>query len=154
MALLIGPFQFVGSLRRAAPALHRWLGRIYLGIGVLVGGLAGLYMAQHAFGGIVSRLGFASLALGWLYTGLNAWLAIRARDIAAHREWMIRNFALTFAAVTLRLQVPIWVNLLGTDYTGVLPIIAWACWVPNLIVAEWLIARRRSIPVPQTARHA
>lgn len=48
-------------------------------------------------------LGLAGLALAWLYTGLRAYLAIRARDIAAHRCWMVRNFALAFASVTLRL---------------------------------------------------
>jgi hypothetical protein len=140
LALLIGPFQFVARLRRAAPGVHRWLGRIYLGAGVLVGGLAGLYMATHAFGGIFSRLGFACLALGWLYTGSRAWLAIRARNVAAHREWMIRNFALTFAAVTLRLYVPIAI-LSGVDFAAAYAVIAWLCWVPNLLVAQWLISR-------------
>jgi uncharacterized membrane protein len=143
LALLIGPFQFLARLRRALPALHRWLGRIYLGIGVLIGGVAGLYMAQHAFGGIVSRLGFASLALLWLYTGLKAWLAIRARDIAAHREWMIRNFALTFAAVTLRLYVPVAI-LSGLDFASAYAVIAWLCWVPNLIFAQWIVSRTAS----------
>jgi hypothetical protein len=44
-------------------------------------------MAAHAFGGPAARLGFACLALAWLYTGAQAYLAIRARDIAAHRRW-------------------------------------------------------------------
>lgn len=143
LALLIGPFQFVGRLRRSAPALHRWLGRIYLGLGVLIGGAAGLFMAQHAFGGLVARLGFASLALCWLYTGLKAWLAIRARDIGAHREWMIRNFALTFAAVTLRLYVPV-ALMSGLDFASAYAVIAWLCWVPNLIVAQWIVSRTAS----------
>ena len=54
---------------------------------------------------------------------------------------MTRSYALAFAAVTLRLQVPILVTTLHTDYTGVVPVIAWSCWLPNLIVAEWLIWR-------------
>ncbi|MGH8618966.1 MAG: DUF2306 domain-containing protein [Burkholderiales bacterium] len=139
VALTLGPFQFSTTLRARHPALHRWSGRLYLGVGVLVGGLAGLYMAVHAYGGTVARLGFACLALGWLYTGLRAYRAIRARDIAAHRRWMVRNFALTFAAVTLRLWLPASVAS-GIAFELAYPVIAWLCWVPNLLVAElWLV---------------
>jgi uncharacterized membrane protein len=143
VALLFGPFQFRTRLRAARPELHRWMGRIYLGVGVLAGGLAGLYMATLAFGGPAARLGFGCLALAWLYTGLRAYASIRARDVAAHRRWMVRNFALTFAAVMLRLYLP------GTLASGIsmeaaYPVIAWLCWVPNLAVAEWLLRAPRA----------
>jgi hypothetical protein len=140
VALLIGPFQFLVSVRAARPALHRWMGLLYLGVGVLVGGLAGLYMAFHAFGGLASRLGFGCLALGWLYTGWRAYAAIRARDVVSHQRWMVRNFALTFAPVTLRLWVPGSVAS-GLPFELVYPVVAWLCWVPNVLVAEWLLAR-------------
>jgi len=143
VALTLGPFQFSAALRARHPALHRWLGRLYLGVGVLIGGLAGLYMAAHAFGGAVARLGFASLALIWLYTGLRAYVAIRARDIAAHRRWMVRNFALTFAAVTLRLWLPASVAS-GVVFELAYPVIAWLCWVPNLVIAEVAFNRTRT----------
>ena len=136
-ALALGPFQFSAGLRARRPVLHRWCGRLYLGLGVLVGGMAGLYLAMYAFGGLVGRLGFACLALAWLYTGLRAFLAIRARDIAAHRRWMVRNFALTFAAVTLRLWLPAAV-ISGAPFAPAYAVIAWLCWVPNLVLAEWL----------------
>jgi hypothetical protein len=50
---------------------------------------------------------------------------------------MIRNFALTFAAVTLRLYLPP-VLIVGLPFAMSYAIIAWLCWVPNLLVAEWL----------------
>jgi hypothetical protein len=103
----------------------------------LVGGLAGLFMASHAFGGLAARLGFSCLALGWLYTGSRAYLAIRAADIASHRRWMVRNFALTFAAVTLRLWLPASI-VSGITFEAAYPVIAWLSWVPNLLVAEVL----------------
>lgn len=137
-ALLLGPLQFSTGLRARHPVLHRWCGRFYLGMGVLVGGLAGLYMALHAFGGVGARLGFACLALVWLYTGLRAFLAIRARDIAAHRRWMVRNFALAFAAVTLRLWLPA-AMLSGAPFELAYAVIAWLCWLPNLLVAELVL---------------
>ncbi len=136
--LTLGPFQFSARLRAARPALHRWMGRLYLGIGVLVGGLAGLYMASFAYGGPVARLGFGLLALAWLYTGLRAYLAIRARQVMEHCRWMVRNFALTFAAVTLRLWLPA-SFVAGLPFDLAYPAIAWLCWVPNLLVAEWML---------------
>jgi uncharacterized membrane protein len=141
VALGLGPFQFSERLRARRLALHRWSGRLYLGVGVLVGGLAGLFMAVNAFGGMAARLGFAGLALAWLYTGLRAYLAIRARDIVSHRRWMVRNFALTFAAVTLRLWLPASMAS-GMAFELAYPVIAWLCWVPNLLVAELLFNTR------------
>ncbi len=142
-ALALGPFQFLPSLRARLPAVHRWLGLLYLSMGVLVGGLAGLYMSQFAFGGTPARLGFGVLALAWLYTGSRAYDAIRRREIAEHRRWMIRNFALAFAAVTLRLYVPAAV-VSGIEFATAYAVIAWACWVPNLLAAEWWV--RASVP--------
>lgn len=140
LALILGPFQFLGRLRSARPRLHRWMGRCYLGVGVLVGGLAGMGLALHAAGGEASRMGFASLALVWLYTGFRAYGAIRGGDVRAHQQWMVRNFALSFAAVTLRLWIPA-AMLAGAPFEVAYPVVAWLCWIPNLLVAEWLIRR-------------
>jgi uncharacterized membrane protein len=137
LALILGPFQFSTSLRSRRPVLHRWIGRVYLGVAVAVGGTAGLYMSYYAFGGAVAKLGFAGLALGWLYTGLRAFMAARSRDFVSHRRWMIRNFALTFAAVTLRLYL-LPVFILGLPFATAYAVISWLCWVPNLLVAQWL----------------
>jgi uncharacterized membrane protein len=140
-ALLLGPFQFSAHLRVRHPGLHRLSGRIYLLAGVLLGGLAGLYMSALAYGGPPARLGFALLALAWLYTGLRAYLAVRARELAAHRRWMVRNFALAFAAVTLRLWLPAFMAS-GMDFAIAYPLVAWLCWVPNLLFAQWLLRQR------------
>lgn len=141
VALTLGPLQFSARLRATRPDVHRWSGRLYLGVGVLVGGIAGLYMAFHAFGGAAARLGFGGLALAWLYTGLRGYLAIRAADVVSHRRWMIRNFSLAFAAVTLRLWLPGSVAA-GAAFEIAYPLVAWLCWVPNLIAAEILLNRR------------
>ncbi len=140
LALIIGPFQFLPAIRKGRRIMvHRWLGRTYL-LGVLFGGLGGLYMAQLAYGGIISELGFTGLAILWLYTGYQAYRHIRARDINGHRRWMIRNYALTFAAVMLRTWLPI-SGALGIDFLMAYRVIAWMCWIPNLLVVEWIIRR-------------
>lgn len=139
VAMALGPFQFWGRLRARRPRLHRWMGRLYLGLGVGVGGVSGLFMAFHAFGGVVSQLGFGCLAAGWLLTGVMAYVAIRARDITTHRRWMVRNFALTLGALMLRLYLPGSVAS-GVAFEAAYPVIAWLCWVPNLVVAEvWFV---------------
>ncbi|MFM1895282.1 MAG: hypothetical protein RLZZ385_356 [Pseudomonadota bacterium] len=140
VALALGPFQFSSRLRQKYSEFHRWLGRAYLGIGVLFGGLAGLYMSVFAFGGAAGRLGFACLALAWLFTGAMAFKSIRGGAVADHRKWMVRNFALTFAAVTLRIYLPVGM-LSGIPFEASYPFIAWLCWIPNVLFAEWLFNR-------------
>jgi uncharacterized membrane protein len=141
-ALIAGGFQFSTRLRRRAPALHRWLGRFYLMV-VLFGAIGGAALATIATGGLVARVGFFLLAILWLLSGTAAYLAIRRRDIDTHRRWMVRNFALTFAAVTLRLHLPMLQFGFDVPFDAAYPVVAWLAWVPNLVVAEWVILANR-----------
>jgi uncharacterized membrane protein len=136
IALLLGPLQFSASIRANRPRLHRFIGRTYLIAGVVLGGFSGLYMALFAFGGLVAKLGFACLAIAWLFTGFCAYRAIRRGAVQAHRQWAIRNFSLTFAAVSLRIYLPSSL-VAGIPFELAYPFIAWLCWVPNLLIAEW-----------------
>lgn len=136
VALFFAPLQLLTRLRRSLGSLHRWSGRIYLAGGVLPGGLSALYMSWFAFGGPVAKLGFACLALLWLYTGGQALRAIRRGATAEHRRWAVRNVSLTLAAVTLRIYLPSSAAA-GIPFESSYPFIAWLCWVPNLLVAEW-----------------
>ncbi|MFZ5876093.1 MAG: DUF2306 domain-containing protein [Nitrospirota bacterium] len=142
VALAFGPFQFSARLRQKHTDIHRWLGRAYLGVGVLVGGLSGLYMSQYAFGGPMAQLGFAALAVSWLYTGVRAYLAVHRGAIDEHRKWMVRNVSLTFAAVTLRLYLPASM-VFGVEFALAYSVIAWLCWVPNPAFAEWHLVEEK-----------
>ncbi|CAN5537856.1 hypothetical protein BH20VER1_BH20VER1_14840 [soil metagenome] len=142
IALAIGPFQFHRGLLMRRRALHRRLGQVYVVCAFLGGGVSGLYVAAYSHGGWITHLGFGLLAV---FTGTAtalAYLRIKARNIEAHRSWMIRGFALLFAAVTLRLWLPLLLALHGGDFTPAYQWVSWLCWVPNLLFAEWLIARR------------
>jgi uncharacterized membrane protein len=141
-ALLAGGFQFSTRLRRRAPTLHRWLGRFYLVV-VLFGAIGGAALATMATGGLVARIGFFLLAVLWLWSGTAAYLAIRAGNVDAHRRWMVRNFALTFAAVTLRIELPMLSLIFAAPFEAAYPVVAWLAWVPNLVVAEWIVLARR-----------
>jgi uncharacterized membrane protein len=151
-ALLVAPLQFRSPLRARRPKLHRVLGRVYVA-GCLIGGATGLLLAVGAETGPVSTAGFGSLALVWLFATARAWrLAVR-RDLVPHREWMIRSFALTFAAVTLRVYLPI-AQLLPVELEDAYRAISFLCWVPNLIVAEGYVRTRRARPGLETGRTA
>ncbi|MEO1035854.1 MAG: DUF2306 domain-containing protein [Pseudomonadota bacterium] len=140
IALAIGPFQLSSRIRNRHLSVHRLLGRIYVGA-ILVGGSAGLSLAISATGGLPAKFGFGMMAVVWLITTVMALINIRNRRIAEHQAWMIRSFAVTLAAVTLRFYLPISIAS-GNEFIAVYPVIAWLCWVPNLIIAEWLFVSR------------
>lgn len=136
IALVVGAFQFT-RLRFNAPRAHRVLGRVYL-VAVVISGIAAGLLAPWSDGGASAHAGFGLLALLWVLTALIAWDRARSGDYRAHRGWMIRSYALCLAAVTLRLYLPA-SSMLGVPFEASYPAIAWLCWVPNLIVAEWLV---------------
>lgn len=141
-ALLLGGFQFIPKLRARALPVHRWLGRGYV-LAILIGGLSGLVIGTQAVGGPIAALGFGLLAVSWLGVTAIALWHVRAGNIAAHRRWMIRSFALTFGAVTLRIYLLIF-GLNGFEYAEASVYLAWISWVPNLMFAEWLLRRKPS----------
>ncbi|MEQ1607641.1 MAG: DUF2306 domain-containing protein [Hyphomonadaceae bacterium] len=149
VALLVGSFQFLRSLRLRSRRLHRWLGRIYV-LACVLGGVAGGAIALFSSSGPVAGWGFFTLAVLWVPFTLMAWLSAMNRDFLAHQSWMIRSFALTFGAVTLRLYLPIGIMTAGFEPSY--PVIAWLAWVPNLLLAEfWLRMRPIKNPVMKSA---
>jgi uncharacterized membrane protein len=144
IALLTGWSQFSQRLRDKYLKTHRNIGTIYV-TAVMFGGIAGLIIAFFASGGIVSVTGFGALASLWLFTIIKAYTAILKRDVAKHQKWMIRNYALTFAAVTLRLWLPLSQTVLHVDFIFAYRTISWLCWVPNLLVAEIIVRNRKTL---------
>ncbi|WCO03364.1 DUF2306 domain-containing protein [Psychroserpens ponticola] len=141
LALLVGWTQFREKLRKKNKILHRNLGRIYL-ISVLISGLSALYIAYFATGGIVSILGFSCLAIVWLYTTVRAYLEIINRSISKHQKFMTYSYAACFAAVTLRIWLPILIAFLN-DFIIAYRIVAWLCWVPNIIFAYYMVKQQK-----------
>jgi uncharacterized membrane protein len=134
IALLVGPLQFVPRFRESNWNRHRVLGWIYCGA-VLLGWCASLWIAPHSQTGWVASAGFLTLGAGWLVTTGTAVRFISRGDAIGHRRWMIRSFALTAAAITLRIYLPL-VFVFHWPFAIGYPAIAWLCWVPNAIGAE------------------
>jgi len=143
LSLLIGWSQFSIRFRGQYLQIHRSIGKIYV-LSVLLSSLAGFGIALFATGGLVSIFGFEALAICWLFSNIKAYTSIRKGRIQEHQDWMIRNYALTFAAVTLRIWLPLSQAVLQMDFADAYRIIAWMCWVPNLIVAELIILKRKA----------
>ncbi len=149
-ALLLGPFNFIAAVRRRAPKVHRWIGRIYIG-GCLSGGLAGLVVAFGSTAGPIATTGFGTLAVCWVVANAQGWWTARKRRFKDHRAWMIRSFAMTFGAVTLRLYLPL-IPLFHVSFLEGYRAISFLAWVPNLILAElYLRGVFRKGPPPRMA---
>lgn len=142
IAIATGPFQFLRGLRRRFPKFHRRLGWAYVLAILGLAGPSGQLMAFYSEGGNLSTLGFLIMAFLWIWTTWMALASARKRDLAAHRDWMVRSYALSLAAVTLRLYVPISSMYLGWDHIFVVESSAWVSWIPNLIVAEFLVRKK------------
>jgi len=166
VSLAVGILLFSRRLQAKSMRLHRGLGKLYV-VSIAVGGGSGIYLSFEALGGWMSQTGFLALDILWLATTYLGYRRIRQKRIEQHREWMMRSYALTFAGVTLRF----WVAFLGImtiplenfsqfellldDFNRMYRLDAWLCWVPNLMVAEWLIRRKRKnrvkAPLPLAA---
>ncbi len=140
LALLIGWMQFSKKLRNANLKMHRNVGKLYL-IAVVISGICGIYIAFNATGGIIASLGFISLGIFWLFTTLRAYIAVRNKDISLHKGFMIYSYAACFAAVTLRIWLPI-LNIVFEDLDVAYRIVAWLCWVPNIVFAFFWVRRK------------
>ncbi|MDQ1646349.1 MAG: hypothetical protein QOJ50_2533 [Cryptosporangiaceae bacterium] len=148
---LVGAFQFSARLRRGQPNWHRTSGRILVAAGLVVA-LSGLWMTLFypgAPGGdllwavrlVAGSAIAASIVLGFT--------AIRRRDIAAHRAWMIRAYALAVGAGTQVFTQGLGEALFGTSTLSTALSIS-SGWVINAAVAEWVIRR----PAARPARRA
>ena len=140
LALLSGWSQFSKKLRAKRLNLHRNLGRIYV-VSALISGLCGVYLGFYATGGIIASLGFIFLGIIWLATTGIAYAAVKRRDMTLHQGMMVYSYAACFAAVTLRIWLPILTLVFG-EFLIAYRTVAWLCWVPNILFAYIWVRRK------------
>jgi hypothetical protein len=97
VALLAGPMQFSSRLRQRHLELHRVFGRIYV-VSVFVGAVTGIALAA----GRPGMPGTSMQAAAWIVCTTAAFITARNRQIAQHRQWMVRSYAVTFTFVSSR----------------------------------------------------
>jgi uncharacterized membrane protein len=141
-ALVAGFTQFSKTLLKKKPKLHRTMGYIYVVDILFVTGPSGLIMSYYANGGISSQIAFGLLSVLWIvFTAIALNKAIK-KDFISHKKFMIRSYALTLSALSLRT----WKVLLA-QFTHLAPmdryrIIAWLGWGLNLLIAEIIILQQ------------
>lgn len=140
LALMVGWVQFSKKLRNANLKRHRTVGKIYV-VAALISGICGFFIAFNATGGLITTIGFMGLAIVWLSTTLKAYVAVRQGDLQLHQGMMIYSYAACFAAVTLRLWLP-FLTMVFQDFTIAYRIVAWLCWVPNMVFAYFWVRRK------------
>ena len=141
--LLAGFTQFSENIRTLRPRLHRIFGYIYAVDVLLITGPAGLIMGFYANGGPTSKISFVTLAIGWITFTAIAVLKARNGDFVGHRDFMIRSYALTLSALTLRAWKYGINNTFDFPPMDVYRAVAWLGWVPNILFAEFLIWRNK-----------
>jgi uncharacterized membrane protein len=140
VALSVGWSQFMKAWRDRYLKSHRVVGKLYV-LMVCASGLAAVCIAPWTSTGWIAGLGFGSLGVVWLYVTLQAYRSIRQRDLQRHKCMMVYSYSACCAAVTLRLWLPLLLGVLRLDFAFAYPIVAWLCWVPNLLVAHSINSR-------------
>jgi uncharacterized membrane protein len=139
--LAAGFTQFSRVILRRYKPIHRVMGKCYIMIILFVTGPASFIMALLANGGITSRIAFTCLSLLWMYCTAKAWQTVKAKQYALHRNWMYRSYALTLSAITLRAWKWLLILLFHLRPLDAYKLVAWLGFVPNLLVAEWIIRK-------------
>jgi uncharacterized membrane protein YozB (DUF420 family) len=151
---LLGAFQFVSRLWQRGIKWHRWVGRLLVPIGLLVG-LSGVWMTlfyPYPEGAsdllYVLRLFFGS---GIVLSIILGFISIRRRNVTQHRAWMTRAYAIGMGAGTQVLTGMVGALTIGTPNEFENALLMGAAWVINLAVAEWSI-RKSSTGQTRTAQ--
>jgi uncharacterized membrane protein len=143
IALSLGALQL--WIKRPSRS-HRWLGRVYC-LCVLVGAIGGGYLSFYSYRGAITGLGFFIADVLWLYATFIALRFALDRQFDAHRRWILRSFALSCAAISLRILLPA-LSLVFSFETSY-ALVAWLSWSLNLALAELYLqynpARTRAI---------
>lgn len=143
IALVIAFFQLLPFERSKKPSSgkrfqkpdsHRYIGLLYA-FCCLVSSIASVPMALDSIGSMSAHIGFVALAVVWFVTTFAALIYAKMGKFRLHRMWILRSFACTLAAISLRIQLGIMQGA-GVDFGLIFDIVGWSSWVPNLVVCE------------------
>ncbi len=137
--LAAGLTQFSPILLKKMPALHRWIGRIYVCIILIISAPAACVMSMYANGNDFTKASFMVLSVLWWLTTWWAYRAILTGNISQHKAFMYRSYALTLSAITLRIMQFCFANWTDIEPEIAYQIIALPSWLINLFIAELII---------------
>lgn len=140
VVIFTGLFQFNRFSIHRMPKLHRVLGMIYIVILIFIAAPSGFLMGLYANGSYPTQISFTVLSLLWMFTTVMAYQKVKQKDYVSHGRWMIRSYALTLSAISLRF----FTFLIGYFNIPLYPteayiVVSYSSWIVNLLLAEWLI---------------
>jgi predicted membrane protein DUF2306 len=149
--LALGCIQFLGSIRSRYPAVHRWIGRVYVTAAFLagIGGLT-FIVTKGTIGGTTMDVGFGIYGVLTAAAAIETYRHARARRLDTHRAWAMRLFALAIGSWLYRMDYGFWFLLADgaghlKDFSGPFDkVMAFFFYVPNLLVVEALIRAPRA----------
>ena len=139
LAILGGIFQFFPKIGGGYPNVHILIGKIYIASILLLAAPSGLVLAAFANGGLPAKVGFTFQCFVWWATTYAAWQAIMQRNWEEHAKMMLRSYAVTLAAMSLRTESYALVYFFGTKPIETYLTVTWLSWVGNFFMAEVLI---------------
>ncbi|HCW06606.1 MAG TPA: hypothetical protein DGG95_04480 [Cytophagales bacterium] len=137
LILFAGFIQVSKWFRTKWKSFHRGVGYFYVLSILFCAAPGGLGMSFFVDRGPMVLISFVLQSALWFYFTLNAFLKIKRGDVVAHELWMWRSFSLTLAAITLRLYIFFSSYFFDLSQPMAYAIIAWASWLPNLILVEY-----------------
>lgn len=149
LVLMAGLTQFSTWILKNKIELHRLIGKVYVFIVLLISGPAALLMSFYANGGVVSKIGFILLSLLWWLFTFQGLQTARKGNINAHQKFMIRSYALTLSAISLRVYQFLINSNFYIDPESLYILLSWLSWVGNLLIAEFwirMIHKKNSLP--------
>ena len=136
IVLLVGAILFSNFILKKYPKLHRWTGKLYVALLLLVSAPSGLVMGFYANGGWLAQLSFFILTPLWWWFTYKGFLTARQQDFKAHKKWMLRSYALTLSAISLRVYQMLLGSFFAVDPAAQYILVSWMSWVGNLIIIE------------------
>ncbi len=141
--LFLGIFQFLPGVMKKYPGWHRRAGKVYVLLVLGISGPGGLIMGFYANGGWPARISFVILSVLWMGFTLQAFLLVKKKDFFRHSDFMVRSYALTLSAITLRTYAFVLPSVVHLEGHRAYILISWLSWIPNLILAELIIRKGR-----------
>jgi len=136
VVLIAGIFQFSKTIKNNYSLLHRCAGLFYVFLILCVAAPSGFIMAINANGGFFSKVSFSIQAILWFFFTYKAYVYIKDKNIKAHQNFMLRSYALTLSAISLRLFKWVIVTLFELPPMDTYKIVSWLGWLFNIIVVE------------------
>ncbi|MEQ8956185.1 MAG: DUF2306 domain-containing protein [Gammaproteobacteria bacterium] len=101
--LVLAPLQFIKSIRSKYPVFHRWSGRLLVVVSLFLGASAVFIGVVFPYSGVPEQIVIAIFGTFFLAAAVKGFFCARNKNFRAHREWMMRSFAIGLAIVTMRL---------------------------------------------------